>query len=80
MGVWCYLTCLYINSKCCILQVKAGTIFDNFLITDDEKFAEEVGNETFGKTKVSYFSKIASDKEVPVSCETLCSRICTRFV
>ncbi|XP_042200585.1 calreticulin [Callorhinchus milii] len=32
-------------------QVKSGTIFDNFLITDDEKFAEEVGNETWGVTK-----------------------------
>merc|ERR1712050_445352 len=32
-------------------QVKSGTIFDNFLITDDAKHAEEVGNETWGKTK-----------------------------
>uniref|UniRef100_A0A8C0G988 Calreticulin n=1 Tax=Chelonoidis abingdonii TaxID=106734 RepID=A0A8C0G988_CHEAB len=32
-------------------QVKSGTIFDNFLITDDEKFAEEFGNETWGATK-----------------------------
>merc|ERR1719295_191414 len=32
-------------------QVKSGTIFDNFLITDDASFAEEVGNETWGKTK-----------------------------
>ncbi|XP_039622948.1 calreticulin 3a [Polypterus senegalus] len=32
-------------------QVKSGTIFDNFLITDDEKFAEEVGKETWGVTK-----------------------------
>ncbi|XP_041126507.1 calreticulin-like [Polyodon spathula] len=32
-------------------QVKSGTIFDNFLITNDEKFAEEVGNETWGVTK-----------------------------
>ncbi|NWZ74671.1 CALR protein, partial [Acrocephalus arundinaceus] len=29
-------------------QVKSGTIFDNFLITDDEKLAEEIGNETWG--------------------------------
>jgi calreticulin len=33
-------------------QVKSGTIFDNILITDDEKYAEEVGEETWGKTKV----------------------------
>ena len=32
-------------------QVKSGTIFDNFLITDDEDHAEEVGNETWGETK-----------------------------
>jgi calreticulin len=33
-------------------QVKSGTIFDNILITDDPKHAEEIGNETWGKTKV----------------------------
>ncbi|XP_047444883.1 calreticulin 3b [Mugil cephalus] len=32
-------------------QVKSGTIFDNFLITDDVKEAEDVGNETWGVTK-----------------------------
>lgn len=32
-------------------QVKSGTIFDNILVTDDEKYAEEVGNETWGQTK-----------------------------
>ncbi|KAK1152502.1 calreticulin-like [Acipenser oxyrinchus oxyrinchus] len=32
-------------------QVKSGTIFDNFLITDDEKYAEEFGQETWGVTK-----------------------------
>jgi len=32
-------------------QVKSGTIFDNVLLTDDEKYAEEFGNETWGKTK-----------------------------
>lgn len=47
------------DSKMCIkvnissMQVKSGTIFDNFLITNDPKLAEEVGNETWGKTKVS---------------------------
>ncbi|XP_078280006.1 uncharacterized protein LOC144607200 [Rhinoraja longicauda] len=34
-------------------QVKSGTIFDNFLITDDEKYAEEFGNEIWQKTKDS---------------------------
>ncbi|KAG7228923.1 hypothetical protein INR49_008701 [Caranx melampygus] len=33
-------------------QVKSGTIFDNFLITDDIKEAEEFGRETWGATKV----------------------------
>ncbi|XP_073766980.1 calreticulin-like [Danio rerio] len=32
-------------------QVKSGTIFDNFLITNDPKLAEEVGTETWGATK-----------------------------
>lgn len=34
------------------IQVKSGTIFDNFLITNDEAYAEEFGNETWGVTKV----------------------------
>lgn len=33
--------------------MKSGTIFDNFLITDDEEYAEEFGNETWGETKDS---------------------------
>lgn len=32
--------------------MKSGTIFDNFLITNDEAYAEEFGNETWGVTKV----------------------------
>jgi len=32
-------------------QVKSGTIFDNIIITDDEKTAEQHGEETWGKTK-----------------------------
>jgi len=32
-------------------QVKSGTIFDNVMVTDDEKAAEDFGNETWGKTK-----------------------------
>uniref|UniRef100_A0A4W5M6L3 Calreticulin n=1 Tax=Hucho hucho TaxID=62062 RepID=A0A4W5M6L3_9TELE len=32
-------------------QVKSGTVFDNFLITDDATLAEEVGSETWGQTK-----------------------------
>ncbi|CAF1224257.1 unnamed protein product [Rotaria magnacalcarata] len=32
-------------------QVKSGTIFDNIIITDSVKRAEDFGNETWGKTK-----------------------------
>jgi len=32
-------------------QVKSGTIFDNFLITDDAEYAKKVGEETWGVTK-----------------------------
>uniref|UniRef100_A0A8C2VE40 Calreticulin n=1 Tax=Chinchilla lanigera TaxID=34839 RepID=A0A8C2VE40_CHILA len=32
-------------------QVKSGSIFDNFLLTNDEEFAEEVGNKTWGVRK-----------------------------
>jgi calreticulin len=32
-------------------QVKSGTIFDNVLVTDDEAYAEEIGEETYGKLK-----------------------------
>ncbi|KAG8518973.1 Calreticulin, partial [Galemys pyrenaicus] len=28
-------------------QVKSGSIFDNFLFTNDEEFAKEVGNKTW---------------------------------
>ncbi|EHB18538.1 Calreticulin [Heterocephalus glaber] len=32
-------------------QIKSGSIFDNFLLTNDEEFAEEVGNKTWGIRK-----------------------------
>lgn len=35
--------------------MKSGTIFDNFVITDDVKEAEDIGNETWGVTKVCWF-------------------------
>lgn len=48
-NVWC----LSHNSTfLAVSQVKSGTIFDNFLITDDVKEAEDIGNETWGVTKV----------------------------
>ena len=31
--------------------MKSGTIFDNVLICDDEEYAEEFGEETWGATK-----------------------------
>lgn len=41
-------------------QVKSGTIFDNILVTDDEAHAEQVGNDTWAKTKEP--EKTAKDK------------------
>jgi len=35
----------------CLLQVKSGSIFDNVLVTDDEKFAEDFGEKTWGAAK-----------------------------
>ncbi|XP_030099660.1 calreticulin-3 isoform X2 [Mus musculus] len=32
-------------------EVRSGTIFDNFLITDDEEYAEKFGKATWGETK-----------------------------
>ncbi|XP_044514509.1 calreticulin-3, partial [Gracilinanus agilis] len=32
-------------------QVRSGTIFDNFLITDDENYASDFGLKTWGRTK-----------------------------
>ncbi|KAM6167195.1 calreticulin-3 isoform 2-T2 [Erethizon dorsatum] len=32
-------------------QVRSGTIFDNFLLTDDEEYAENFGKATWGQTK-----------------------------
>lgn len=45
---------LQCNICSCLSQVKSGTIFDNFLITDDVKEAEDIGNETWGATKVCW--------------------------
>uniref|UniRef100_A0A8C8ZGM8 Calreticulin n=1 Tax=Prolemur simus TaxID=1328070 RepID=A0A8C8ZGM8_PROSS len=42
-------------------QVKSGTIFDNFLITNDEAYAEDFGNETWGVTKAA--EKQMKDKQ-----------------
>lgn len=47
---------LYKYDEICIVgldlwQVKSGTIFDNFLITDDIEEAKRIGEETWGATK-----------------------------
>lgn len=34
--------------------MKSGTIFDNFVITDDAKEAEDIGKETWGVTRVCF--------------------------
>ena len=36
-----------------IFQVKAGTIFDNMLVTDSEEYAQKHGEETWGAMKVT---------------------------
>uniref|UniRef100_A0A8C6VS21 Calreticulin 3 n=1 Tax=Naja naja TaxID=35670 RepID=A0A8C6VS21_NAJNA len=43
-------------------QVRSGTIFDNFLITDDEKYAKKFGDETWGETKKP--EQTMSEKEI----------------
>uniref|UniRef100_A0A671LM68 Calreticulin n=1 Tax=Sinocyclocheilus anshuiensis TaxID=1608454 RepID=A0A671LM68_9TELE len=47
-GMWLHQ---HVSVSVLSLQVKSGTIFDNFLITDDVKEAEDFGNETWGATK-----------------------------
>lgn len=49
------------NLFCILIQVKSGTIFDNLLVTDDEKKAEEVGKELWEVTKVA--EKKMKDKQ-----------------
>lgn len=43
------------NAFSVLEQVKSGTIFDNFLITNDPKLAEKIGDETWGATKVNLY-------------------------
>mmetsp|Transcript_14862 Transcript_14862/g.40054 ORF Transcript_14862/g.40054 Transcript_14862/m.40054 type:complete len:425 (-) Transcript_14862:498-1772(-) len=46
-------------------QVKSGSIFDNIIVTDDFKEAEELANETWGKTKVqekAVFTKVKEEE------------------
>ena len=42
---------LLIISAFSFLQVKSGTIFDNFLVTDDEEYAKQMASDTWGVTK-----------------------------
>ena len=53
-------------------QVKSGSIFDNFLLTNDEEFAEEVGNMTWGTRKVRYSLVWISRCLTPQLCTVLC--------
>ncbi len=62
-----------------MLQVKSGTIFDNFLITNDPNLAEEVGNDTWGKTKVRQRLLSFQTTSMPVSCSLIimgCMCVC----
>jgi len=42
---WSHIVC------CMQCQVKSGSIFDSVLVTDDEKFAEDFGEKTWGASK-----------------------------
>uniref|UniRef100_A0A8D2D7M6 Calreticulin n=1 Tax=Sciurus vulgaris TaxID=55149 RepID=A0A8D2D7M6_SCIVU len=53
-------------------QVKSGTIFDNFLLTNDEEFAEEVGNKTWGMRKVRCSPTLDSKYLSPQLCTVTC--------
>lgn len=44
--------------------MKSGTIFDNFLITDDVKEAEDFGKETWGETKVHLLPQVMTFKNL----------------
>ncbi|KAF6109735.1 hypothetical protein HJG60_010943 [Phyllostomus discolor] len=61
--------CRYYNIRVLSLdlwQVKSGSIFENFLLTNDEEFAEEVGNKTWRikRTSVNYFEIAHSKQDV----------------
>jgi len=47
--LWTYFKSM--DVVCCLQQVKSGSIFDNVLVTDDEKYAEDVGEKTWGASK-----------------------------
>lgn len=54
------------------MQVKSGSIFDNILVTDDEKYAEEFGQETWGEMKdLEKAMKEAYDEEQKRKAEEL---------
>ena len=51
---------------CMCVQVKSGTIFDNILICDDEEYAKQFGEDTWGMTK-------GPEKEMK---KQVCHRLC----
>ena len=59
--------------------MKSGTIFDNLLITDDEAYAEEFGNETWGKTKDPE-KKMKEEASFLALCVFVCLFVCSMFV
>lgn len=49
-----------------VVQVKSGSIFDNVLVTDDEKYALKFAEETWGKSKdleKAAFEKIEEEEK-----------------
>ena len=56
---------LYLKEEICTIgldlwQVKSGTIFDNFLVSDDPEEALRIGKEMLEETKVTPFSFLCS--------------------
>jgi len=54
IGKYCFLHVKLIALDCrvcAVQQVKSGSIFDNVLVTDDAKYAEEFAEKTWGASK-----------------------------
>lgn len=57
-------------------QVKSGSIFDNVLVTDDEKYAEEFGLETWGEMKdIEKAKKDAYDEQEKLKAQELSKKL-----
>lgn len=56
--------------------MKSGSIFDNVLVTDDEKYAEEFGLETWGEMKdIEKAKKDAYDEQEKLKAQELSKKL-----